>query len=649
MALKLTRGGSRGSRVEPYTAFDYFSNWMQRRSERDEMLWKQQLAAADPSRRRKEAGEIEGRIVKLHELKAKMAREDQKAKQEILSKYMEEAGKDRRARWIANTRQSIAKSGVLKQAYLYDMAWINKQAPVKAKEQITSTIESMTTNLSTYMSKAAERREAKKANKWTGDDEKTFNNRLGSLAYAWRDGVNAGKDESKTDEGPIGLQKFWLYAWSQAGNILEEREGGILSRINDLTPDDLKKAEGSLEDIERLRSVLIAETNRAKSGDPRKDIWEEHAKEERLGGQATRMQLDILGGVGGGTTVPSPEDLEKITGGAKAQEAVQSIIDGLVKRLDVARGRESRAEEEFQYLLRGGGMYKRPSRVGSRMTAFGEMYEAEPSLRRSVEAGRVDYDEGTGGNLSDFLKTKIGQYRDNTEAPSVLMDQIVKGFDLYGDAIAPMAFLDTDTEIGGVDPGTGTKAVSIKDLVEQYKNVVSKDPDIKDTYGKTFLDALSENTDRTILTRDHGFLERSFRESAGTGVQGSDDEAELLRLADQASYLAKAAQFRTSVSRGLNPHIENVLEASERDDDKATYEAMQKLYSLVSDPELDLLLGSAGVNIRSALDDFHTMYPKIGADAFKLTASHLNTQLGALADQTVIDDPGSFSTYEATE
>tara|TARA_Y100000310_G_scaffold343491_1_gene451385 strand:+ start:1235 stop:3055 length:1821 start_codon:yes stop_codon:yes gene_type:complete len=600
---------------------------MQRRSERDEMLWKQQLAAADPSRRRKEAGEIEGRIVKLHELKAKMAREDQKAKQEILSKYMEEAGKDRRARWIANTRQSIAKSGVLKQAYLYDMAWINKQAPVKAKKQITSTIESMTTNLSTYMSKAAERREAKQANKWTEVDEGTFNKRLASLAYAWRSGVNAGSDESTTEEGPIGLKKFWLYAWSQAGNILEEREGGILSRINDLTPDDLKKAEGSLEDIERLRSVLIAETNRAKSGDPTKDIWKEYEKEERFGGQATRMQLDILGGVGGGTTVPSPEDLEKITGGAKAQEAVQSIIDGLVKRLDVARGRESRAEEEFQYLLRGGGMYKRPSRVGDRMYALGRMRRAEPSLAEAVDIGEVTYPEGTGGNLSDFLKTKIGQYRTTPGDASVLMDQVVKAVNLYGDTLGEDDTID-DYEMFGQRPGK-----TIRDLVDIYSESVEAKPAKKGAFADVFMKSLSDKP--TNITRDYGGLEKMYKDLAQE-TDSREERRAMRDYADEYAHRAEAIPKRFNVSTVLNPYIENVLNASESGNDKATYEAMGELYSVVDDPDLDELLGSAGMNIRGALSDMNTSIPEIGLSrAISRGTSHLRKAYEDFASQTV--------------
>jgi len=71
------------------------------------------------------------------------------------------------------------------------------------------------------------------------------------------------------------------------------------------------------------------------------------------------------------------------------------------------------------------------------------------------------------------------------------------------------------------------------------------------------------------------------------------------------------------------------------------YQEMTDLYTLVSQPGIDDLLGSAGTNIRGALEDMKSSAQQIGAESAQdRTALHLQEQQEALAEQVLAEDPG---------
>ena len=70
---------------------------------------------------------------------------------------------------------------------------------------------------------------------------------------------------------------------------------------------------------------------------------------------------------------------------------------------------------------------------------------------------------------------------------------------------------------------------------------------------------------------------------------------------------------------------------------------MTDLYTFVSQPGIDDLLGSAGTNIRGALEDMQTSAEEIGAEnALERTARQIQNQQVGLAEQRRDQDPGLF-------
>ena len=107
---------------------------------------------------------------------------------------------------------------------------------------------------------------------------------------------------------------------------------------------------------------------------------------------------------------------------------------------------------------------------------------------------------------------------------------------------------------------------------------------------------------------------------------------------------ARVYPARTNVSVVLNPRIDRILNARDEGNREEMYNGMTDLYTFVSQPGIDDLLGSAGKNIRGALEDMQTSAEEIGAEnALERTARQIQNQQVGLAEQRRDQDPGLFA------
>jgi len=242
----------------------------------------------------------------------------------------------------------------------------------------------------------------------------------------------------------------------------------------------------------------------------------------------------------------------------------------------------------------------------------------------------VTYDTGTGGNLSDFLKARIGEYEDiraTSDDPVqmvTIMDRVAKAVDLYGDTLQASDIVFDEPQEVLVEGERNLR--NIRELVAEYKELGVED---KQNLAVFYLDSMSSTG--TNVTRDYGGRQREA-ENQGD-VEASAIEA----------YHSKLYPARTNVSNVLNPYIERIMDARSAGDKEGIYNSMRDLQNVVEDQDLDDLLGSAGTNIRGALGDLHSSAEQIGADAaLERTSRHVLKQYQDLAEQRVEQDPGLF-------
>ena len=628
MALRLTSTTRIDPRYDGHrTTFgSAFSHFLKIRTDRNTMIWKQRLKDANPQTLMKMENEIQDRIYKLHSLQRDMQQSDMSLKQKLILAHTAERSRNWRAMIVEQGKQTRAQQELRETALNTTSAWAGVGLPQKAVDLFNLTEESMLSGTGTVTAWYT-----KKAKLDNGEIDATgMANQNAAVANEWVAGLALGAGEAVKDgKGPIAADKFYMHAYGKAatwGQSIVESQGR----------DSV--AAGYVYDLRRL---LIRRTNQAAHPGGRKDVMEETKKSRDFREMTDEMSLKILDRGMPGYGPSSGLDLENIgeyTGGKKAQESIQKSIDALTNRLAGMSTEREDAAAEYQYLLRGGGMHMgldpvsyRPSRTGSRMDAYRRMYAAEPNLAETQgRTGDVTFDKGTGGNLSDFLKARIGKYRDSPEDKTSfpqLMDEITAAVKSYGTELAD----DDDTFDTAVTTVRETAdVVGLKALVADWESqkLAFTKPKAQQNIATIYLAALADENSQSNLTRNYAAL-----------AQGEDDEANR-RVWE---HNARVYPARTNVSVVLNPRIDRILNARDEGNREEMYNGMTDLYTFVSQPGIDDLLGSAGTNIRGALEDMQTSAEEIGAEnALERTARQIQNQQVGLAEQRRDQDPGLF-------
>ena len=640
MALRLTSGKSlTDPRLDGLrTVFgSAFSTFMKIRTEMNLTIWKYRLKYADPSALIKREENLEKRIADLHKLKAELATKGIEERAEIVNKFAGNAMEVWKTQYAGEIELKKARYGVDAEAQSLLQKWFSANIPRQQQAELSETFNGLQSQIEDYMAMKQRNREGESGlrSKITSED---LQEKSRAVARIYADGMERGADKASMMAGWISDEQFWVYARNLPVLQLQKMSEEAVERAKKQgkSPQYIAQIEADYADMAK---AFAEQTNDARWPGQGRDIWAEHLRNKENWGLTIEKKHQILSA----PSIPAPSgfttaQLAKMaeTVSTEPQEAaIQKTIDRLTGQLRRVGDLRAGVEAEREHLLSGGGMNiaidpysKRPSRQSSRLGAFGSMYEAEPHLTEAVggRTGAMTFPPGEGGNLSDFLKAKIGEYRDGEAAEEDLphfesiMDQVVKAVDLYGDALSGSdAAFSNPQDLAKV----GT-VKSVKELVEGYK---AYSPGAKPFMAKSTLSALSKGD--SAITRDYGGIER-----------GAEPDSVRAR---EAAYNAALFPARTNISQVLNPHLERIMDAREEGDREGMIAGMEHLDDLVSDPSLDALLGSAGQNIRSVFDDVETSSPAIGGDAaIDRAAEHLEQQYLALAEQRTEQDPGAY-------
>jgi len=618
MALKLTSGSQIDPRYDGYrTVFgSAFSHFLKIRTERNKVIWKQRLKDASPQTLLKMEGDIQDRIIKLTGHLADMRKSDLSVRQRLVLDAQKEQGKNWRAMLADRTKRDVQQAEFFKTAMESSLAW----AKIGVPDSATGVMDSAETSMKNgtvqqwFANMAAS---AKGAGPAGGMGPSTQ-----AVKIEWREALRAGASNAESKDyggGPIAKEKFYMQEYARAaqwGQALYEKADPATKR-----------------QISYLREILIQETNAHRYGSGGgKDILAETSRLQDVREKATEESRKILDR---GLKMYSPsggfnmESLKAITGTSPAQDTIKKAIDKLTESLDEMPARKAAAAAEYDYLLRGGGMHMgldpvsyRPSATGSRIDAFRRMYAAEPKLAEATGAqGAVTFPRGEGGNLSDFLKTRIGMYDPENQASNLkLMDEIESAVDSYGDKLA-----DADVVFDTSATPYNNEVADLKSLLADWKATKTAAKNAA-PLATIYLDALKDS--KFEITRDH----------SGLALGEQDPQNKQIH-----EYNARVYPARTNVSVVLNPRIDSILNAHSAGDLETAYNGMTDLYNMVNQPGLDDLLGSSGTNIRGVVEDMHTSAPEIGHQAaMERAVLHLQKTQEDLAKQRVTQDPGEL-------
>ena len=620
MALRLT-STDLSTRVEGYqtvggAAMGYF---MKIRSERNKMIYLQRLKDANPARLLEYERELINNIRKLEESKSKIANQSAKARMDFILEDRRERGKNFRAKLVANT--ALTKKGVDVYGQFLDEMRAEENVEVGQAAKVTLQL-----GLGQSKQPANELLVMKAANRenpgtYTATEIQTKEN---AIVFQFQNAVSQGAKAAEKLEGGPPMDHFFRWAYLEASQYM-------------------KDSGGNEQDLATLRDRMIQGVNKAKYPSQNKDVWVEFLNKRNLREDLLKKQqkyLNIASQSGLNVKELDPKDLDTLFGTSTSR--LDTTINKLHDRLDDLKIEREQNKDEYKYLLRGGGMHMgidpvsyRPSRVGSRMEAMQRMYETEPSLAEATDrSGEVTYGTGAGGNLSEFLKARIGEYRERKTTgadPVQIMNKFVKAVDLYGDNVQ-----DADMRFDVPVMINDQEMASIKEVLESYKAKKASNKNQPPQYQKDLADYyLQELSGDTNLTRDYAGPQR------GADRAGDPERARI------EEYHSRLYPVRSSVSTVLNAPIEKIISARNDGDKEGIYNAMRELQSIVEDQDLDDLLGSAGTNIRGALGSLHSSAEQIGADAaLERTSRHIIKQYEDLAAQRVENDPGLFVAQE---
>jgi hypothetical protein len=665
MALNLVSGmGLVDPRVDGYKTFAgaAMGTFLKIRTDMNLAIWKMRLKLADPTALIEREMAIRERIFELRKIQAEMNEASADKRAQIIKDLTADRTKRYKIDRESITRLSIAGHKTLNESLKARIKFSSTMLPSEAKESIderakedflgpSSAVGEFTTAYVFYYDKGEP----------SSEELKKLQD---MLRVKFRDGwftatnaaqKKAGQSESDMLSPKNKLEKTYQYAHAAPRAVIQ----GLAKIANKKLKaardtGDTKAARRAALELKALGEIelsVLQGVNEARYGKgSNKDIMAEWDKRHENKSETEKRALGIISGAMPGYSeiaLQSDEDIietaERLTDTSEMGDLIKSDIDALRDRLGLVRDKTEQAYIEQERLLGLDGinmaMYpfsRRESDIGHTMRAIRQRSESQPGLEETVGISQESFPPGEGGNLSLFLKARIGQYVDRIDAGggdramsdfsgmSSTMDQVAQAMDLYKGSLTPadVEFIRPVNMIGG-------STTSLSELVDSYrKNAPNMDPEVRDRFAAATLDQIKAG-DAPIAA------ERMSMQRYGTETQKSD-----------AAYNEAFYPLKTNISVVLGPKIDSMIRARDSDDMPAFRSALNDIYKVVENPDLDDLYGSSGEYIRMALQDTGVSSGQIGDMNAALNASaHIQDQYNAMMEQRVREDEDAQSLY----
>ena len=647
--FSLGRGGVRDPRVEGYNTFAgaAIASFMKLRTDMNLAIWKMRLQLADPSNLIQLEMEIEERIDNKYKLLAELQGKNQSEKFKMVKSMTDNNAKIYAANLKFMEGLTNQQSKVLDDAVMVSREYAKKNADTESKVFIDGKLNTLSGSsglIQQYLRAAQDQREGKV-------DVKEVRGVLAQITAQYASGLGdaLAKDRvtaSRTPDGQTGeiaMERAWLYAATEPQGRLQKLKDGFIKA----------KKPARARDVDNIIANLRDVTNRLRYPGTELDIISEHHRvakdrDDALAAQSSLFR-NALGIMEQGGRVLSPEQIKLEVNKALDISPTLDIIKGSIPRLesrleDVTTDRVARQMERDRLLTGMGGVNlafdpfsRRPSRVGDRMEALYRVGEAEQGLRDIAGVGEMTFPPGRGGNFSDFLKTRVADYQDRMDSAGGdkesadfsglgdIMDQVSKAFKSFGGNLAES---DTSFETGrqGLRPGIVS---SIGEVIGQYDDI-SKNPEHRDRAAAMALDIIGQGN--APVSRNYLQMQRF----------GTPEEKKA------AAYNERFIPLKTNIAMVLNPKIESMRASRENDDTAGMVGSIQDIYNTVERMPDDLL-GSAGVNIRAAIEDNPVSEDYIGAEpSIYRVAKLIDDQFVSLNNQIVQENEEAESIFEQT-
>jgi len=645
--FSLGRGGVRDPRVEGYNTFAgaAIASFMKIRTDMNLAIWKMRLQLADPSNLMQLEMEIEERIDNKYKLLAELQGKNQAEKFKMVKSMTDNNAKIYAANLKFMEGLTNQQSKVLHDAVMVSREYAKRSADTESKVFIDEKLNTLSKGkglIPQYLRAA----QAKREGNASAEEVRGILTQI-NAQFASGLGAALAKDRvtaSRTPDGQTGeiaMERAWLYAATEPEARLQKLKEGFIKAKQPVRARDVDDIIANLRDT----------ANRLRYPGTDLDIVAEHHRVAKDRDDALAAQSGLfrnaLALMEQGGRVLSPEEIkirvDKSLDIGPTLDIIKSSIPRLESRLgDVTKDRVARQMERDRLLTGMGGVNlafdtfsRRPSRVGDRMEALYRVGEAERSLRDIAGVGEITFPPGEGGNFSDFLKTRVASYQDRMDAASGdinaadfsglgdTMDQVSKAFKSFSGNLAES---DTSFETGrkGLRPGIVS---SIGEVIAQYDDI-SKNPEHRDRAAAMALDIIGQGN--APISRNYLRMQRF----------GTPEERQT------AAYNERFVPLKTNIAMVLNPKIESMQASRENDDTAGMVGAIQDIYKTVERMPEDLL-GSAGVNIRAAIEDNPMSEEYIGAEpSIYRVAKLIDDQFVSMNNQIVQENEEAESIFE---
>tara|TARA_R100000152_G_C6777477_1_gene207370 strand:+ start:948 stop:2924 length:1977 start_codon:yes stop_codon:yes gene_type:complete len=648
--FSLGRDGVRDPRIESYNTFAgaAMASFMKIRSEINLAIWKMRLKMADPSSMIELEMDIEDRIDNKYKLIAELKGKNQAEKFKMIKAMTDDRVKTYQANMKFLEGLTVKQMDVLDNAIMVAGKYAEASADQESKSIIDGKLRSMVQNgeIAEYLRISKAHRDGNASAQEQLDAMETIKSGyVAGLGDALTPDRVTGATTKKGAKGEIAMEHAWLYAvTAPRDRLLSMKEG---------YQKEGKKAEA--QDVQDIITELREITNQAKypgTGPDGLDILNEHyrvaadrdyALESQRGLYASALKLMESSG-----RVLQPKEIKRIVEEQlninPTLDIIRESIPRLERRLEGVSGRRRQREIEQRELLTGmGGMNlafdpfsSRPSRRGDRMEALYRMGEAEQGLRDIAGVGEMTFPAGEGGNFSRFLKDRISRYQDKMNAAggdknaadfsglADAMDQVSSSFKTFGGSLSGS---DTAFAVSRKGLKPGSIVSSMGEVIAQYDEL-SKNVKNRDRLAAFALDTIGQGD--SPVSRNYLKIQR----------YGTQPEKR------SAAYNSVFMPLKTNIAVVLNPKIESMRAARDNDDIDGMVGAVQDIYQTVERMPEDLL-GSAGVNIRAAIEDNPMSEEYIGGEPSIYRVSKLiDDQFISMNEQIINENEKAESILE---
>tara|TARA_R110000824_G_scaffold84582_7_gene210893 strand:- start:5527 stop:7485 length:1959 start_codon:yes stop_codon:yes gene_type:complete len=642
--FSLGRGGLKDPRVDAHktTAGAAMAMFMKIRTDMNLTVWKMRLKLSDPSSLIKLEMDIQDRIDNRYKMLAELKTKSQAERSKLIKEYRGENVKIYEANLKFVSELSRQESDVIDDAVQISQEYAKQNSDVKSKAFIDGKLNQLDKSVDEYLKTSADVRTGKA----TADDRRNVVTTIASSWFAGLDGSLRNAISRSTPDGATGevaLERAWLYAYTSPSVKLADR-------IKEYE-DKGKTAEA--QDLRRLVANLKFTTNSARFGSgTRLDIHEEHLQDAKDRDYALEEQRGVLTRAYGFMTtagrVQSPteinEEVSKALSVGPELDMIKASIPRLEQRLETVSGRRLARQIEQDQLLKGFGgtnlafapFATRPSDRGDRMEALNLLGEAEQGLRDTAGIGEVTFPAGEGGNFSQFLKNRIAKYDDKLSASrgdvnsadwsglGDAMDQVALAYGSFGENLS-----QSDTKFESSTVGLRNQpVVSIGEVIAEYQNISQSTPEYRDMAAANAFNVISSGN--APVSRNYLKIQR-----LGTPTEQQE-----------AAYNSVFMPLKTNIAMVLNPKIESLRKARDGDDIDGMVASVQDIYRTVEGMPDDLL-GAAGVNIRTAIQDNPAAEDRIGAEPSVFRLSKLiDDQYISMNEQVVRENNQAENIFE---